>query len=83
MRCYFMRNGHVEAYAPLQDGSDEELVEQGMTEFLKADRDRFDGFEVWRKERCLYRSSPRTCELSSRKSSAAGEPSQDASRHRQ
>ena len=65
MRCYFMRNGHIEGYVPLRDGPAEALIEQGMTEFLKADRDRFDGFEAWRKERCLYRSPPRTCDPSS------------------
>jgi hypothetical protein len=78
MRCYFMRGGHIEGYVPLQDGSDEELIEQGMTEFLTADRGRFDGFEVWRKERCLYRSPPKPPEASS----AAMMPTQDALQHR-
>lgn len=49
-------------YVPLRDGPDEALIEQGMIAFFKANRDRFDGFEVWRKERCLYRSRPKTCE---------------------
>jgi len=59
MRCYFMRNGHIDGYVALDDGSDDALIEQGRAEFLKADRNRFDGFEVWRKERCLYRSPPK------------------------
>lgn len=62
MRCYFVRGGHTEGYVPLQQGSDEALIAQALTEFLKADRDRVDGFEVWRKERCLYRWPPKPSE---------------------
>jgi hypothetical protein len=61
MRCYFMRGGQIENSVPLQEGTDEDLIAQALTEFLKADR-RFGGFEVWRKERCLYRWPPNPSE---------------------
>ena len=78
MRCYFMRNGHIEGYAPLRDGPDEALIEQGISEFFKANRGRFDGFEVWRRERCLYRSAPKVPDISpSSPASAAGDSSPD------
>jgi hypothetical protein len=35
MRCYFVRGGHTEGYVPLQQGSDEALIAQALTEFLK------------------------------------------------
>lgn len=54
MRCYFLRGGHIEAYVTLTDGSDEAMIEEATAAFKKADRDRYDGFEVWR-PRCLYR----------------------------
>ena len=55
MRCYLKRGGHIEANIPLTDGSDEALIEQGTAAFKKADRNHYDGFEVWRGDRCLYR----------------------------
>ncbi|MBS0523748.1 MAG: hypothetical protein JSS04_08940 [Proteobacteria bacterium] len=65
MRCYFIRAGHIEANIPLTDGSDEALIEEATAAFKKAGRDRYDGFEVWRRDRCLYRFPANLAALSS------------------
>jgi hypothetical protein len=36
MRCYFMRNGHTEGYVPLDDGSDDAMIEQAKAAFKSA-----------------------------------------------
>jgi hypothetical protein len=59
-----MRNGHIESYVPLDDSSDEALTEQAMAEFEKV-HSRYDGFEVWPRERLLYCSPPVRTELTS------------------
>lgn len=64
MRCYFLRKGHIEGYVPLHEGLDQDMIEEGKASFERAYSDRYDGFEVWRKDRCLYRS-PGSCEPSS------------------
>ena len=38
--------------APMPDDAD------ALGVGLKAAKDRYDGFEVWRRKRCLYRSPP-------------------------
>ena len=82
MRCYFMRRGHIVGYAPLHDGPDQDMIKEAKARFREADKGRYDGFEVWRRDRCLYRSTPMDDEPSSRVSSASGVPSQATSRHR-
>jgi len=55
MRCYFLHNGHIERHVPLDNGSDKAMIEQAEAEFKKVGS-RYDGFEVWRLDRLLYRS---------------------------
>jgi hypothetical protein len=77
-----MRKGHIEGYALLHDGPDQDMIEEAKAKFSEVDKDRYDGFEVWRRHHCLYRSTPQDDEPSSQASSAAGVPSQTASQHR-
>jgi hypothetical protein len=78
-----MRGGHIVGYSPLHDGSDQDMIEEAKAKFREADTNHYDGFEVWRLDRCLYRSPPRDDEPSSRASSAVDVPFQAASQHRQ
>jgi hypothetical protein len=77
VRCYFMRKDHIEGYALLHDGPDQDLIEEAKAKFREVDKDRYDGFEVWRRDRCLYRSTPLDGDPSSRGSPAASVPSQE------
>ncbi len=54
MRCYFMRSGRIVAADYLKPGSDENLIEQGKTLFVKRSNELYDGFEVWDGTRRLY-----------------------------
>lgn len=59
MRCYFMRNGHIAAVEELPGLSDEEAVRKGRELFeARRKQDRFDGFEVWKREEMLTQHPP-------------------------
>lgn len=56
MRCYLMREGHVEAVEFLESADDQGRVEEARRAFeLKSRKFRADGFEVWDGARCVYR----------------------------
>ena len=64
MRCYFMRAGRIENVEILQDGPDDDLIEQAKRLFKEhnATPPQYDGFEVWSGKRFIYRepqTSPR------------------------
>lgn len=81
MRCYFMHRGHIVGYAPLHDGPDQDMIEEAKARFREVDKVRYDGFEVWRRDRCLYRSTPKEDEPSLRSSSAPSVSPQIKSQH--
>jgi hypothetical protein len=54
MRCYLMRNGHIQAVEFLASGTDEELIEQGKRVFQERGDRPFDGFEIWDGARRVY-----------------------------
>ncbi|GEM_PF-1828621 len=54
MRCYFMRGGHIAAVELVTDDSDEAAINQGKALFEQR-RQEFAGFEVWDRERFVYR----------------------------
>jgi hypothetical protein len=58
MRCYLMRKGHIGAIEFLTDGLDDALIEQGKRHFSRRYSERFDGFEVWHRQRFLYLYPP-------------------------
>ena len=57
MRCYFMRRGHIEAVEVLTVLSDEDAMEQ-CRQLFKERSERFEGFEVWDRNRYVYRYPP-------------------------
>ena len=54
MRCYFMRDGHIEAVEELPGLADEEAIAKAHALF-SARRLSFDGFELWDNSRVLIR----------------------------
>jgi hypothetical protein len=54
MRCYFMRDGHIEAVEELTGLSDEEAIAKAHALFLQR-KHLFEGFEVWDRARVLIR----------------------------
>jgi hypothetical protein len=48
----------LDFYAALDDGSDQGMIGQVKAEFETARKGCYDAFEVWRLDRCLYRSPP-------------------------
>jgi hypothetical protein len=59
VRCYFMREGHIENVELLRDGPDESLIEQAKRLFKEYNTDhRYDGFEIWSGKRFVYREPP-------------------------
>ena len=56
MRCYFMRNGHI-ASVEILDGITDDIVaiKLGRSAFLKRLGERFDGFEIWERDRMVFR----------------------------
>lgn len=56
MRCYFMRNGHIAAVEVLEEGSDDKAaIKQGSALFVARLRQGFEGFEIWDRERVVFR----------------------------
>jgi hypothetical protein len=54
MRCYFMRDGHIEAVEELPGLSDEEAIAKAHALFSQR-KHLFEGFEVWDRARVLIR----------------------------
>jgi hypothetical protein len=54
MRCYFMRDGHIEAVEELPGLSDEQAIEKAHALFSER-KHLFEGFEVWDRTRVLIR----------------------------
>ena len=58
MRCYLMRKGHIASVAILTIGaSDEQLIAEAKALF-KGCAEIYDGFEVWDRERFIFRFPP-------------------------
>ena len=56
MRCYFMKNGHIAAVEVLEEGiEDGAAIKVGGVLFLARIRDGFEGFEIWDRERVVFR----------------------------
>jgi hypothetical protein len=54
MRCYFMHNGHIAAVEVLTPASDEDAIKQSAALFRERSG-RFDGFELWDRDRFVHR----------------------------
>ena len=54
MRCYFMRDGHIEAVEELPGLADEEAIAKAHSLFSER-RHSFEGFELWDRARVLIR----------------------------
>ena len=59
MRCYFLRDNHIEAVHFLKPGSDEDLIQQGKVLFEKGARPGAEDFEIWEGTRFVYCSIDR------------------------
>lgn len=56
MRCYFMRDGHIASVEVLEGISDDAAaIKKASTLFLDRVPARFDGFEVWERDRLVFR----------------------------
>lgn len=62
MRCYFMKNKHIEAVEFLTTAPDDELIQQAEALFRERAGRHFDGFEVWDGRRFVYRFPKPTSE---------------------
>jgi hypothetical protein len=60
MRCYFIRDGHIAAVKVFPEGtSDEVAVEEGRKLYDQIkDEHKYEGFEVWKEARHVYRWPP-------------------------
>jgi len=47
MRCFYMRNGHIQAVDFLDPDPDEALIDQARALFRKKTDQPLDGFEIW------------------------------------
>jgi hypothetical protein len=57
MRCYFMRDGHIQAVEVLRATSDEAAIKEAHELFRHHSARRFVGFEVWDQARFVHRYS--------------------------
>lgn len=56
MRCYFMRNGHIASVEVLEGVTDDAAaIKLGSASFLKRLREGFEGFEIWERDRIVFR----------------------------
>jgi hypothetical protein len=56
MRCYFMRDGHIAAVELLDDVTDDNsAIDKVRVLFNLRTREHFDGFEIWDRERRVFR----------------------------
>jgi hypothetical protein len=58
MRCYFMREGRIEAIEELTGLSDEQAVAKARALFSERKRE-FEGFELWNRARVILRHPER------------------------
>jgi hypothetical protein len=54
MRCYFMRDGHIEAVEELPGLADEEAIAKAHALFSER-KHVFEGFELWERSRVIIR----------------------------
>jgi hypothetical protein len=51
-----MRNGHIAAVELLEEAADDrDAIKQGSTRFLGRLREGFEGFEIWERDRMVFR----------------------------
>jgi hypothetical protein len=56
MRCYFMRDGHIQAVEILSSTDDQSRIEEARHLFETKGKPRYaDGFEIWEGPRFVYR----------------------------
>jgi len=56
LRCYLMRAGHIAAVELLDDiADDRDAIKQGSARFLGRVREGFEGFEIWERDRMVFR----------------------------
>lgn len=56
MRCYFMRNGHIASVEILEDVTDDAAaIKIGGAHFARRRDEGFEGFEIWERERVVFR----------------------------
>jgi len=55
MRCYLMKNGHIQAVEELPGLWDEEAIEKSRRLFEAKSKGQFDGFEVWDRARVVIK----------------------------
>ena len=56
MRCYFLRNGHIAGVVILEGiTKDHAAIRTGSALFLDRVHERFEGFEIWDRERLVFR----------------------------
>jgi hypothetical protein len=56
MRCYFLREGRIEAVELLESGSDEDMIAQARALYqVHASMQPVDSFEIWSGRRFVYR----------------------------
>ena len=61
MRCFFTRDGHIQAVEELPDLSDQEAVAKSHQIFEeRKDAQWYNGFEVWDLARMVIQYPPRT-----------------------
>ncbi len=59
MRCYFMRQGHIDGVEFLTSTDDEGRIAEARKLFKTSSKARgADGFEVWEGSRFIYRFPP-------------------------
>jgi hypothetical protein len=54
MRCYFMKDGHIQAVEELPDLWDDQVIEKSHRLFEAKPKGQFDGFEVWDRTRMVF-----------------------------
>lgn len=56
MRCYFMRDGHIDGVAIMENIKDDNsAIKRGAELFLSRLSRNYDGFEIWDRDRMVYR----------------------------
>jgi hypothetical protein len=59
VRCYYFHGDHIVGFEVLSDASDDDMIKEAEDKFRKVSNPYYDGVEVWRRNRCLYRSPAR------------------------
>ena len=56
MRCYFIHDGHIESVVVMEGvGDDNAAIRKGLELFLGRLEKSVDGFEIWERDRLVYR----------------------------